>query len=419
MPIASREVYEEMLNKAKAGAYAYPAVNCTSSQTIIATMRGFAEAECDGIVQFSTGGAEFASGQYAKNMVAGAVALAEFAHSIADQYPVNIALHTDHCPEDNLDKYMRPLLVLGAERVSAGKKPLFNSHMWDGSAIELGRNLSIADELLDMSIAANTIMEIEIGAVGGEEDGVEASHDAHLFSTPEDVEAMITTLGLTERARYLVAATFGNVHGVYKPGNVVLTPGILRELQDKVIEMRGLEAGSKPLDLVFHGGSGSLLSEIHEALDHGVVKMNIDTDTQYAFTRPIVDHMFKNYDRGPHVQELRRRAQGRGRGRQQEGLRPALVRQVGRGRHGRPCREGLRGPARDRHQAVGTAHDHARTSTTHQRTRRSPIRGAPRSHEARSPRQPVVVESDAWIARFDHQRCGVFREATRTGPRLR
>jgi fructose-bisphosphate aldolase, class II len=296
MPIASREVYEEMLNKAKAGAFAYPAVNCVSSQSIIATMRGFAEAECDGIVQFSTGGAEFASGQYAKNMVAGAVALAEFTHSIADQYPVNIALHTDHCPENNLDAYMRPLLVLGAERVNAGKAPLFNSHMWDGSAIELSRNLDIADELLDMSIAANTIMEIEIGAVGGEEDGVEASHDAHLFSTPEDVEAMINKIGLTERSRYLVAATFGNVHGVYKPGNVVLTPGILRTLQDKVIEMRGLEAGSKPLDLVFHGGSGSLLSEIHESLDYGVVKMNIDTDTQYAFTRPIVEHMFKNYD---------------------------------------------------------------------------------------------------------------------------
>jgi fructose-bisphosphate aldolase class II len=296
MPIASREVYEEMLNKAKAGGYAYPAVNCTSSQTIVATMRGFAEAECDGIVQFSTGGAAFGAGQYSKNMVAGAVALAEFAHSIADQYPTNIALHTDHCPENNLDAYMRPLLEIGIERVKSGQKPLFNSHMWDGSAIELSRNLDIADELLDKSNAANTIMEIEIGAVGGEEDGVEASHDAHLFSTPEDVTAMINKLGLTERGRYLVAATFGNVHGVYKPGNVVLTPSILRELQDTVIAMKGLEAGSKPLDLVFHGGSGSLLSEIHESLDYGVVKMNIDTDTQYAFSRPIVDHMFKNYD---------------------------------------------------------------------------------------------------------------------------
>ena len=320
MPIASREVYEEMLNKAKAGGFAYPAVNCTSSQTIIATMRGFAEAECDGIVQFSTGGAEFASGQYAKNMVAGAVALAEFAHSIADQYPTNIALHTDHCPENNLDAYMRPLLVLGAERVKAGKKPLFNSHMWDGSAIELNRNIDIADELLDMSMAANTIMEIEIGAVGGEEDGVEASHDAHLFSTPEDVEAMINKLGLTERARYLVAATFGNVHGVYKPGNVVLTPSILRTLQDKVIEMRGLEAGSKPLDLVFHGGSGSLAQR-----DPRVAGLRRGED-EHRHRHPVRLHP---PDRGPHVQELRRRAQGRGRGRQQEGLRPALVRQVG------------------------------------------------------------------------------------------
>jgi fructose-bisphosphate aldolase class II len=296
MPIASREVYEQMLDNAKAGAFAYPAVNCTSSQTIIATMRGFAEAECDGIVQFSTGGAAFAAGQLSKNMVAGAVALAEFAHSIADQYPINVALHTDHCPKGELDNYMRPLLELGAERVRNGQKPLFNSHMWDGSAIALAENLDIADELLDKSNAANTIMEIEIGAVGGEEDGVTAAHDAHLFSTPEDVEAMIAKLGLRERGRYLVAATFGNVHGVYKPGNVVLTPSILRELQDKVIELKGGEPGSKPLDLVFHGGSGSLLSEIHEALDNGVVKMNIDTDTQYAFTRPIVDHIFKNYD---------------------------------------------------------------------------------------------------------------------------
>jgi len=295
MPIASREVYEQMLDNAKAGGFAYPAVNCVSSQSIIATMRGFAEAECDGIVQFSTGGAAFAAGQLSKNMVAGAVALAEFAHSIADQYPINVALHTDHCPEGELDHYMRPLLEIGADRVKRGLKPLFNSHMWDGSAIALSRNIDIADELLEKSNAANTIMEIEIGAVGGEEDGVTAAADAHLFSTTEDVDAMITKLGLTERGRYLVAATFGNVHGVYKPGNVVLTPSILRDLQDKAIEMKGLPAGSKPLDLVFHGGSGSLLSEIHEALDNGVVKMNIDTDTQYAFTRPIVDHMFKNY----------------------------------------------------------------------------------------------------------------------------
>jgi fructose-bisphosphate aldolase, class II len=295
MPIASPEVYAEMLDRAKAGAFAYPAVNCTSSQSIVATIRGLAEAESDGIVQFSWGGAEFASGQRAKNMVAGAIALAEFAHSIAAHYDVNVALHTDHCPEEKLDAYMRPLLEFGIQRIKDGKGPLFNSHMWDGSAIALEKNLDIADELLDMSNAARTLMEIEIGAVGGEEDGIEAKADAHLFSTPDDVTAMINKLGLTERARYLVAATFGNVHGVYKPGNVVLTPSILRDLQDTVVAMKGLPAGSKPLDLVFHGGSGSLLSEIRESLDYGVIKMNIDTDTQYAFTRPIVDHMFSNY----------------------------------------------------------------------------------------------------------------------------
>jgi fructose-bisphosphate aldolase class II len=229
-------------------------------------------------------------------MVDGAVALAEYAHIVAKNYPVNIAIHTDHCPAEKLDGFMRPLLQIGADRIKAGKAPLFNSHMWDGSAVAMKENMAIADELLDKSVAAKTILEIEIGVVGGEEDGIEAKHDAKLFSTPEDALLTVETLGLGERGRYMVAATFGNVHGVYKPGNVVLTPSILRTLQDAVVAKKGLAAGSKPLDLVFHGGSGSLLSEIRESLDHGVVKMNIDTDTQYAFTRPIVDHVFKNYD---------------------------------------------------------------------------------------------------------------------------
>jgi fructose-bisphosphate aldolase class II len=168
--------------------------------------------------------------------------------------------------------------------------------MWDGSAVSMKENMSVADELLDKSVAAKTILEIEIGVVGGEEDGIEAKHDAKLFSTPEDALLTVETLGLGERGRYMVAATFGNVHGVYKPGNVVLTPSILRTLQDAIVAKKGLAAGAKPLDLVFHGGSGSLLSEIRESLDYGVVKMNIDTDTQYAFTRPVVEHMFKNYD---------------------------------------------------------------------------------------------------------------------------
>ena len=293
MPIASPEVYAEMLDRAKAGKFAYPAINCTSSQTIVAAIRGFAEAESDGIVQVSWGGAEFASGQSVKSMVAGATALAEFATSIAAHYDVNIALHTDHCPKDKLPGFMEPLIAISQERVAAGQLPLFQSHMWDGSAVPLKENLEIADRLLDACAKANIILEIEIGVVGGEEDGIEATHDAKLFSTVDDGIATAEALGLGERGRYMVAATFGNVHGVYKPGNVVLTPSILNDIQAAVGAKYGED---KPFDLVFHGGSGSLLSEIREALDYGVVKMNIDTDTQYAFTRPVVDHMFKNYD---------------------------------------------------------------------------------------------------------------------------
>jgi fructose-bisphosphate aldolase class II len=293
MPIATPDAYAEMLDRAKAGAFAYPAINCTSSQTIVAAIQGFAEAESDGIVQVSWGGAAYASGQRVKDMVTGATALAEFAHVVAEKYDVTIALHTDHCPKEQLDGFMRPLIEVSAERVAAGREPLFQSHMWDGSAVELHENLDTASELLDRCAAAKIIMELEIGVVGGEEDGVEAKQDAKLYSTPEDALAMAEALGLGERGRYMVAATFGNVHVVYKPGNVVLRPSILKELQDAVGAKYGRE---KPLDLVFHGGSGSLLSEIREALDYGTVKMNVDTDTQYAFTRPVVEHMFRNYD---------------------------------------------------------------------------------------------------------------------------
>jgi fructose-bisphosphate aldolase class II len=296
MPIASPEIYSQMLDRAKSGAFAYPAINVSSSSTLVAALRGFAEAQSDGIIQFSWGGAEFASGSTVKHMVDGAVALAEFAHVVAKNYNVQIALHTDHCPAEKLDGFMRPLLDFGIERVKSGKAPLFNSHMWDGSAVSMKENMTIADELLVKSVAAKTILELEIGVVGGEEDGVEAKHDAKLYSTPEDAILTAETLGLGDRGRYMLAATFGNVHGVYKPGNVVLQPKILKELQDAVAAKRGLPAGSKPFDLVFHGGSGSLLSEIREALDYGVIKMNIDTDTQYAYTRPVADHVFKNYD---------------------------------------------------------------------------------------------------------------------------
>ena len=296
MPIATPEVYHEMLDRAKANQYAYPAINVTSSETLNAALRGFAEAESDGIVQLSTGGSEFASGTKVKDMVTGSVAMAEFAHVVAAKYPVNIVLHTDHCPEDKLDSFVRPLIAISQERVARGENPLFQSHMWDGSAIDLRRNLDIAAELLDECVKAKLILEVEIGVVGGEEDGVVAEINEKLYTTAEDFELTVEALGGGEKGRYLLAATFGNVHGVYKPGNVTLRPEILKMGQEVAARTLGLPPGSKPLDLVFHGGSGSLLEEIRQAISYGVVKMNIDTDTQYAFTRPIADHMFKNYD---------------------------------------------------------------------------------------------------------------------------
>jgi fructose-bisphosphate aldolase class II len=293
MPIATPEIYADMLDRAKAGGFAYPAINVTSSETVNAALRGFAEAGSDGIMQVSTGGAEFASGTAVKNMVTGAVALAEFAHVVAEKYPVNVALHTDHCPKDKLDGYVRPLLAISKERVDAGKEPLFQSHMWDGSAIELGENLEIAAELLARASAARIILELEIGVVGGEEDGVVGEMNEKLYTAPGDAVRTAEMLGTGEKGRYLLAATFGNVHGVYKPGNVQLRPEILKELQAEVGKRVGTE---KPFDLVFHGGSGSSLEEIREAVGYGVVKMNIDTDTQYAFTREVAGHMFTNYD---------------------------------------------------------------------------------------------------------------------------
>ncbi|HEU0213717.1 MAG TPA: class II fructose-bisphosphate aldolase [Jiangellaceae bacterium] len=293
MPIATPDTYAQMLDRAKAGAFAYPAINVTSSQTLNAAIRGFAEAESDGIVQVSTGGAEYLSGPTVKDMVAGATALAVFAHEVARNYDVQIALHTDHCPKERLDGFVRPLLAISAERVANGHGPLFQSHMWDGSAVPLDENLKIAEDLLAATSAAKVVLEIEVGVVGGEEDGVANQINEKLYTTPDDGLATAAALGTGEKGRYLTALTFGNVHGVYKPGNVKLRPEILAEIQRVVGEKTGVD---KPFDLVFHGGSGSSLEEIRAALDYGVVKMNVDTDTQYAFTRPVAAHMFTRYD---------------------------------------------------------------------------------------------------------------------------
>ncbi|MEY9851206.1 fructose-bisphosphate aldolase class II [Leifsonia sp. EB41] len=295
MPIATPDQYAEMLDKAKAGGFAYPAFNVSSSQTINSVLQGLTEAGSDGIIQVTTGGADYFAGQTVKARATGALAFAKFATEVAKNYPITVALHTDHCPKGALDDFVLPLIAASEEEVRAGRNPIFQSHMWDGSAVPLNENLEIAQEMIKRTKAINAILEVEIGVVGGEEDGVqhEGSNEA-LYTTLADVEKAVEALGLGENGRYMAALTFGNVHGVYKPGNVKLRPELLKEIQDGLAAKYG--TGPKPLDLVFHGGSGSTDAEIAEAVRNGVVKMNIDTDTQYAFTRSVAGYMFDNYD---------------------------------------------------------------------------------------------------------------------------
>lgn len=293
MAIATPEVYAEMIDRAKSGRFAYPAVNVTSSSTATAALQAFAEAESDGIIQVSVGGAEYASGTTIKDRVTGSLALAAYVTEVAKKYSITVALHTDHCAKQNLDSWVRPLLALEAEQVKNGGLPTFQSHMWDGSTVPLDENLVIAEELLALSVAARTILEIEVGVVGGEEDGHTAEINDKLYTTVEDGLATVRALGTGEKGRYLTALTFGNVHGVYKPGAVKLRPEILGTIQAEVGAAIGVD---RPFDLVFHGGSGSTPEEIALAVENGVIKMNIDTDTQYAYTRPVVGHMFSNYD---------------------------------------------------------------------------------------------------------------------------
>jgi fructose-bisphosphate aldolase, class II len=291
--IATPEQYAQMLDRAKAEGFAYPSVNVTSTQALNAALRGFTEADSDGIVQISVGGAEYFSGASVGDAVTGAVALAEVANVLAAKHPGLVGLHTDHCPPARVDNYLRPLLAMSQERVAGGGTPLFQSHMWDGSSLPLKENLRVAAELLEECRRAHVVLELEIGVVGGEEDGIKGAMDERLYSTPEDALRVADALGLGERGRFLLAATFGNVHGVYQPGHVVLRPGVLKDIQDAVGTRHGRE---DPFYLVFHGGSGSSLDDIRAAIGYGVVKMNVDTDAQYAFTRPIADHVLTRYD---------------------------------------------------------------------------------------------------------------------------
>ncbi len=295
MPIATPDQYAEMLDTAKKNGFAFPAINVSSSSTINSVLQGLTEAGSDGIIQVTTGGADYFAGQSVKARASGALAFAAFATEVAKNDPVTVALHTDHCPKDALDGFVMPLIEASEAEVKAGRHPIFQSHRWDGSAVPLAENLEIAKELLPRMKAIEAILEVEIGVVGGEEDGVahEGSNDA-LYTTFADVDQAIQALGLGEQGRYIAALTFGNVHGVYKPGNVKLRPELLGEIQEQIAQKYG--TGAKPLDLVFHGGSGSSDEEIALAVANGVIKMNIDTDTQYAYTRAIADYMFKNYD---------------------------------------------------------------------------------------------------------------------------
>jgi len=293
MPVADYQTYCQMLDRARTGRYAYPAINVTSLTTANAVLKGLAESRSDGIIQVSTGGGAFASGAAVKDMVLGAVSIAEHVHRVAERYPVWVALHTDHCPADKLEKLVIPLVEETERRRAAGRPNLFNSHMFDGSALPLNENLDIAVKLLERFRRDDLILEIEAGVVGGEEDGVKASASAKLYTTPEDTLEVARRLNAVEGARYLLAATFGNVHGVYKPGHVKLQPSILKDCQDAVVKKLGEAAR---FYFVFHGGSGSELRDIHAALDNGVVKMNVDTDMQYAFTRAVAAHFFRNYD---------------------------------------------------------------------------------------------------------------------------
>lgn len=293
MPIASYHQYNQMLDRAKKEKYAFPAINITSTSTANAALKAFADMKSDGIIQVSTGGGKFASGQKIGDMVLGAISLAQHIHLMAEKLDVVIALHTDHCHPDKVESFLIPLIQETERRRKMGLPNLFNSHMFDGSVAPLEENLRQSKELLKRCHDNEMILEIETGVVGGEEDGVdnEGIPDDKLYTTPEEMVQVAREL--RPLGRYMYAATFGNVHGVYKPGNVKLRPEILQQGQEATIKEFGAEASH---DLVFHGGSGSELHEIHQTLEYGVIKMNVDTDTQYAYSRPVVDHMLKNYD---------------------------------------------------------------------------------------------------------------------------
>lgn len=297
--VATGDEVQAIFNYAKEKGFALPAVNVTSSSTVNAVMETAAKLNAPVIIQFSNGGAQFFAGKGLKNdneraAIAGAVAGAKHVHQLAELYGATVILHTDHCAK-NLLPWMDGMMEANEQFFKETGKALFSSHMIDLSEEPLEENIEICKSYLERMAKIGITLEIELGITGGEEDGVDNSgvDSSKLYTQPEEVAYAYEEL-LKVSERFTVAAAFGNVHGVYKPGNVVLTPKILDNSQ-KYIEQH-YQTGKNPVNFVFHGGSGSTLEEIREAISYGVIKMNIDTDLQFAFTEGVRDYVLAKKD---------------------------------------------------------------------------------------------------------------------------
>ncbi|HOZ75784.1 MAG TPA: class II fructose-bisphosphate aldolase [Flavobacterium sp.] len=297
--VATGDQVQEIFTYAKEKGFALPAVNVTGSSTINGVLETAAKLKAPVIIQFSNGGAAFNAGKGLSNAgekasIAGAIAGAKHIHALAEAYGATVILHTDHCAKKLLP-WIDGLLEASEKHFAETGKPLYSSHMLDLSEEPMEENIDICKKYLERMSKMGMTLEIELGITGGEEDGVDNSGVDHseLYSTPEDVDYAYTEL-MKVSPRFTIAAAFGNVHGVYKPGNVKLTPTILRDSQDYIQKKHN--TGKNPVDFVFHGGSGSTPEEIKEAISYGVIKMNIDTDLQFAFTEGIRDYMVNNIE---------------------------------------------------------------------------------------------------------------------------
>ena len=297
--VATGDTVQAIFKYAKEKGFALPAINVTGSSTINAVMETAAKVNSPVIIQFSNGGSHYNAGKTLSNeneraAIAGAITGAKHIHTLAELYGVVVILHTDHCAKKLLP-WIDGLLDAGEEFFKQTGKPLYSSHMIDLSEEPIEENIEICKKYLERMSKIGMTLEIELGITGGEEDGVDNSDvdSSKLYTQPEEVSYAYEEL-MKISNRFTIAASFGNVHGVYKPGNVKLTPKILQNSQDFVQKKFNTE--SNPVDFVFHGGSGSTLEEIREAISYGVVKMNLDTDLQFAFTEGVRDYIVKNVE---------------------------------------------------------------------------------------------------------------------------